>query len=66
VKAVSLWLGHREIAFDGRFIPTVAHTPYAFKGMQLGRYDKPLVHNHKLLDRVYRGAAPGPEPGDAS
>jgi phenylpropionate dioxygenase-like ring-hydroxylating dioxygenase large terminal subunit len=55
VRAVSLWLGHREIAFDGRFIPTVADTPYAFQGMQLGRFDKPLVHNHRLLDRVYRG-----------
>jgi hypothetical protein len=55
VRAVSLWLGHREIAFDGRFIPTVADTPFAFHGMQLGRFDKPLVHNHRLLDRVYRG-----------
>ena len=60
VKAVSLWLGHREIAFDGRFIPRVADTPYAFKGMQLGKFDKPLVHNHRLLNKVYRASVDSP------
>ena len=59
VRAVALWLGHREIAFDGRFIPTVADTPFAFDGMRLGRFDRPLVHNHKLLERIYWGAPEG-------
>lgn len=55
VKRVTLHLGHREIAFDGRFIPTVAATPFSFEGMRLGKFDRPLVHNHKLLERIYWG-----------
>jgi phenylpropionate dioxygenase-like ring-hydroxylating dioxygenase large terminal subunit len=55
VKAVALYLGHREIAYDGRFIPTVADTPFEWHGMRLGKFDRPLVHNHKLLERIYWG-----------
>jgi hypothetical protein len=42
-----------EILDDARFIPTVADTPEDMKGMRLGKYDKPLVHNHKLLRSIY-------------
>ena len=55
VKAVALRLGHHEIAFDGRFIRTVADTPFSWSGMRLGKFDRPLIHNHKMLERIYWG-----------
>jgi phenylpropionate dioxygenase-like ring-hydroxylating dioxygenase large terminal subunit len=60
IKRVALGLSWWEIRDDARFIPTVAQTPFSFQGMRLDRYDKPLVHNHKLLERLYLGAAPEP------
>lgn len=53
LKRAALVLSRREIEDDARFIPTVADTPFSFRGMRLGRYDKPLIHNHKLLERIY-------------
>jgi hypothetical protein len=47
-----------EIRDDARFIPLVADTPYSMKGMRLGRYDKPLIHQRKLLERIYFAQAP--------
>lgn len=55
VKAVALHLGRSEIAYDGRFIPTVADTPFEWTGMRLGKFDRPLIHNHRLLERIYWG-----------
>jgi phenylpropionate dioxygenase-like ring-hydroxylating dioxygenase large terminal subunit len=55
VRQVVLALVWREIRDDARFIRTVAGTPWSFKGMRLGRYDKPLVHNRGLLERIYLG-----------
>ncbi|MCA9658799.1 MAG: Rieske 2Fe-2S domain-containing protein [Myxococcales bacterium] len=45
----------REIRDDAVFVPNVADTPFAMKGMRLGRFDKPLIHNHRLLERLYWG-----------
>ena len=28
-------------------------------GMRLGRFDKPLIHNRRLLDRLYWGRGEG-------
>ncbi|MCP3139229.1 Rieske 2Fe-2S domain-containing protein [Pyxidicoccus xibeiensis] len=42
-----------EVRDDSRFIPTVADTPYSHKGMRLDKYDKPLVHQRKLMERIY-------------
>ena len=28
------------------------------KGMRLGKYDKPLIHHRKLLDRIYFAQGP--------
>jgi phenylpropionate dioxygenase-like ring-hydroxylating dioxygenase large terminal subunit len=44
-----------EINDDARFIPVVAKTPFDMHGMRLGKFDKPLVHNHKLLQKIYWG-----------
>lgn len=47
-----------EIRDDALFIPTVADTPYSLKGMRLGKYDKPLIYQRKLLERIYYGQSP--------
>ncbi|RYZ34451.1 MAG: (2Fe-2S)-binding protein, partial [Myxococcaceae bacterium] len=47
-----------EVRDDARFIPTVADTPYSHKGMRLDRYDKPLVHQRKLMERIYYAREP--------
>lgn len=52
----------KEIEDDARFIPTVADTPLEMDGMRLGRFDKPLVHNRKLLRRLYWDEAEGGAP----
>ncbi|MFL5351389.1 Rieske 2Fe-2S domain-containing protein [Archangium sp.] len=53
VRRAALALTWFEIRDDARFIPLVAHTPYSMKGMRLGKYDKPLIHHRKLLERLY-------------
>lgn len=53
VRQAAVGLAWWEIYDDCRFIPTVADTPEEMKGMRLSKYDKPLVHNHKLLRRLY-------------
>ncbi len=45
----------REIRDDAVFIPNVAETPFSLEGMRLGKFDKPLIHNHRLLERLYWG-----------
>ncbi|QDF00167.1 Rieske 2Fe-2S domain-containing protein [Myxococcus xanthus] len=47
-----------EVRDDARFITTVADTPYSHKGMRLDRFDTPLVHQRRLLERIYYGAGP--------
>ncbi len=44
---------HREIRDDAVFIPTVADTPRSLAGMRLGKFDKPLIHNRRLLESLY-------------
>jgi hypothetical protein len=56
VDRAAIGLAWWEILDDARFIPTVADTPFDLGGMRLGKYDKPLVHNHKLLRSIYWGA----------
>jgi phenylpropionate dioxygenase-like ring-hydroxylating dioxygenase large terminal subunit len=47
-----------EIRDDARFITTVADTPYSMKGMRLSKYDKPLIYQRKLLERIYYAQTP--------
>ncbi len=53
MRRAALLLSWFEVRDDARFIPLVAHTPYSMKGMRLGKYDKPLIHHRKLLERIY-------------
>lgn len=55
IRRVVVKLGRDEIEDDARFVPLVADTPFELKGMRLGKYDKPIVRNHKLLERIYLG-----------
>ncbi|QSQ12902.1 Rieske 2Fe-2S domain-containing protein [Myxococcus landrumensis] len=54
-----------EVRDDARFIPVVAGTPYSHKGMRLDRYDKPLVHQRRLLERIYFGQLPAAKDEDS-
>lgn len=56
VKRSAVALAWWEIRDDQRFVPMVADTPRSMNGMRLGKFDKPLIHNRKLLDRIYWGA----------
>lgn len=53
-KAV-LALSYLEVRDDARFISLVADTPDDLVGMRLNKYDKPVIHNRRLLRRIYRG-----------
>jgi phenylpropionate dioxygenase-like ring-hydroxylating dioxygenase large terminal subunit len=57
IETLATRLAMREVADDARFIETVRDTPFSMKGMRLDRYDKPLVANHRLLERIYWGTA---------
>ncbi len=54
-----------EIRDDAKFIPTVKYTPKDLRGMRLGKYDKPIIHNHKLLQRLYWGLGESTTTADA-
>jgi hypothetical protein len=54
VRRAALALGWFEVWDDARFLPVVANTPRTLEG-RLDRFDKPLIHNRKLLERIYYG-----------
>lgn len=58
IRRVIVHLGKNEVEDDRRFIPAVADTPFELEGMRLGKYDKPIIRNHKLLSKLYYGEAP--------
>lgn len=55
IRAVSRWVVRHEIIDDANFVPLIADTPFEMRGMKLCRFDKPLVHNHRLLNTIYWG-----------
>ena len=59
LRRSALWLGWAEINDDRKFVSTLAETPFELKGMRLGKFDKPIVHNHKLLRKIYIGEEEG-------
>jgi hypothetical protein len=64
VKRAALLLAYNEVRDDARFISTVARTPFDLTGMRLGKCDKPLIHNHKLLETLYYGGPDLQRPGE--
>ena len=60
-RLAALALGWWEVRDDARFLPLVAEvTPPGRLTGKLGKFDKPLIHNRKLLERYYgqESAAP--------
>lgn len=53
VKKAAVWMGRQEVEDDARFARYLADTPVEMKGMRLGKFDKPVIHNNKLLNSIY-------------
>ncbi|MCC7385352.1 MAG: Rieske 2Fe-2S domain-containing protein [Deltaproteobacteria bacterium] len=56
IRAAGLAVAWNEVSDDARFISKVADTPFELRGMRLGRFDEPLIKNHRLLESIYLGA----------
>ncbi len=52
VRQVALVLGKREIEADRRICAHV-RTPRSLQGLRLGKFDKPVIHNRRLLEQLY-------------
>ena len=52
-----------EIRDDSRFVPLVRDTPASMRGMRLGKFDKPLVQNRRLLEKLYFARVASPDDG---
>jgi phenylpropionate dioxygenase-like ring-hydroxylating dioxygenase large terminal subunit len=55
IKKAALLLGWKEIWDDARFVPMIASTPFELRGMRLDKFDKPIVHNRRLMKSLYLG-----------
>jgi phenylpropionate dioxygenase-like ring-hydroxylating dioxygenase large terminal subunit len=55
VRRATMFIGRRDVACDARWIANVADTPLELRGMRLGKFDKPLIRNRKLLSSIYWG-----------
>jgi phenylpropionate dioxygenase-like ring-hydroxylating dioxygenase large terminal subunit len=56
VRRVALFMGRREVAADAAIVRHVRPVD-SLEGLRLTKYDKPVIHNRKLLDAIYFGAA---------
>ena len=56
VRRVALFVGRREVAADAAIVRHV-RTPDSLEGLRLTKFDKPVIHNRKLLDAIYFGAS---------
>jgi phenylpropionate dioxygenase-like ring-hydroxylating dioxygenase large terminal subunit len=52
-RKAAMLMGWYEVHDDAEFARHLADTPYDMKGMRLDRYDKPVIHNNKLLRSIY-------------
>ncbi|MDB4994391.1 MAG: Rieske (2Fe-2S) region [Myxococcaceae bacterium] len=66
IRRIAMLVAYNEVMDDARFVPNVASTPFEMKGMRLGKYDKPLVHNHRLLRSLYYGEKVDPASRDTA
>ena len=64
-RLAALKMGRHEVRDDADFARHLADTPYDMKGMRLDRFDKPVIHNNKLLRTIYL-AEPDGRPEDES
>jgi hypothetical protein len=54
VRWAALFIGRREVAADAAIVRHVRPLE-SLEGLRLTRFDKPLIHNRKLLDSIYFG-----------
>jgi phenylpropionate dioxygenase-like ring-hydroxylating dioxygenase large terminal subunit len=57
VRRAALFIGRREVAADARIVRHV-RAAETLAGLRLTKFDKPVIHNRKLLDAIYFGAPP--------
>jgi phenylpropionate dioxygenase-like ring-hydroxylating dioxygenase large terminal subunit len=55
IKLVARRLVAREWAMDARWVEKLADTAAELTGLRLGKYDKPVIRNRKLLRQLYLG-----------
>lgn len=60
VHRAALSIGRREVAADAAIVRHVRPLD-SLEGLRLTKFDKPVIHNRKLLDALYFGA-PRPRP----
>jgi len=58
LKYIARSFVQREWAMDARWVAKLADTAPDLRGLRLGKYDKPVIKNRKLLDQLYFGAEP--------
>ena len=56
VRRAALYIGTREVAADAAIVRHV-RTADSLEGLRLTKFDKPVIHNRKLLDTVYDDAS---------
>jgi hypothetical protein len=62
VRRAALLIGRREVAADAAIVRHVRPAE-SLEGLRLTRFDKPVIHNRKLLDTLYFGLSrPRPSP----
>jgi hypothetical protein len=54
VRKAALFIGRREVAADARIVRHVRPLD-SLEGLRLTKFDKPVIHNRKLLDALYFG-----------
>lgn len=52
-RKAAMLMGWHEVRDDAEFARHLADTPYDMKGMRLDKFDKPVIHNNKLLRTIY-------------
>ncbi len=57
---LAIGLAWSEFRDDANFVRHLKDTPESMAGMRLGKFDKPLIHNRKLLDTHYWGRSRTP------
>jgi phenylpropionate dioxygenase-like ring-hydroxylating dioxygenase large terminal subunit len=57
VHAATIRIGRSDVGKDAAWIRHVADTPLELDGMRLGKFDKPIIRNRRLLRELYWGDA---------
>ncbi|HTO95603.1 MAG TPA: Rieske 2Fe-2S domain-containing protein [Myxococcales bacterium] len=64
VHRAALFMARREVAADAAILRHV-HTAESLEGLRLTKFDKPVIHNRRLLDALYFGRPPAAETAGA-